>query len=248
VECDARQPISIVAKDGANSLALTSLDRTNVENFSLVGLDFSKTLFAGAINLEKVRIQGNFRFLRAPSRVGQGREAIRDEVAVRSKRRRWRRLASKPADPSGDPQDVARLYRALRKNREDSKDEPGGADFYYGEMEMRRAAARFPGAEWLLLNAYWMLSGYGLRAWRAFASLTLLLLIGGILLRAHGYPGTADQTYTDAILDFLQTSIGLARIPDDATSAGRVTYIFGRLLCPALIGLAALALRGRVKR
>ena len=32
------------------------------------------------------------------------------------------------------------LYRALRKGREDVKDEPGAADFYYGEMEMRRLA------------------------------------------------------------------------------------------------------------
>jgi hypothetical protein len=32
------------------------------------------------------------------------------------------------------------LYRALRKGREDAKDEPGAADFHYGEMEMRRHA------------------------------------------------------------------------------------------------------------
>ena len=36
------------------------------------------------------------------------------------------------------PGAVAVLYRALRKSREDAKDEPGAADFYYGEMEMRR--------------------------------------------------------------------------------------------------------------
>lgn len=31
------------------------------------------------------------------------------------------------------------LYRAPRKGRGDIKDEPGAADFYYREMEMRRA-------------------------------------------------------------------------------------------------------------
>jgi uncharacterized protein YjbI with pentapeptide repeats len=36
------------------------------------------------------------------------------------------------------PEEIASAYRALRKGREDSKDEPGAADFYYGEMEMRR--------------------------------------------------------------------------------------------------------------
>jgi DNA invertase Pin-like site-specific DNA recombinase len=30
------------------------------------------------------------------------------------------------------------IYRALRKAQEDKKNEPGAADFYYGEMEMRR--------------------------------------------------------------------------------------------------------------
>jgi hypothetical protein len=39
---------------------------------------------------------------------------------------------------TGGPEHVAPLYRALRKAQEDAKDEPGAADFYYGEMEMRR--------------------------------------------------------------------------------------------------------------
>src|SRR6266478_2196467 len=33
-----------------------------------------------------------------------------------------------------DPGAISGLYRALRKSREDAKDEPGAADFYYGEM------------------------------------------------------------------------------------------------------------------
>jgi hypothetical protein len=41
-----------------------------------------------------------------------------------------------------DPRQIAGLYRALRKGREDIKDEPGAADFYSGEMEMRRRAQR----------------------------------------------------------------------------------------------------------
>ena len=37
-----------------------------------------------------------------------------------------------------EPARLAAVYRELRKGREDAKDEPGAADFYYGEMEMRR--------------------------------------------------------------------------------------------------------------
>ncbi|MGW2055916.1 hypothetical protein ACWCOZ_18715 [Streptomyces sp. NPDC001840] len=66
------------------------------------------------------------------------------------------------------PAQLAPVYRALRKTFEDGKDEPGAADFYYGETEMRRhgrtGTAR---AERGLLHGYWMLSGYGLRASRA---------------------------------------------------------------------------------
>jgi hypothetical protein len=38
------------------------------------------------------------------------------------------------------PVQVAALYRELRKGREDAKDEPGAADFYHGEVDMRRHA------------------------------------------------------------------------------------------------------------
>jgi hypothetical protein len=53
-------------------------------------------------------------------------------------------------DPSSTPaHDVAKVYRKLRKSRKDAKDESGAADFYYGEIEMRRAAAPQWSSEWL---------------------------------------------------------------------------------------------------
>ncbi|MGY1583783.1 hypothetical protein [Streptomyces sp. MN13] len=42
------------------------------------------------------------------------------------------------------PLQLAPVYRALRKAFEDGKHEPGAADFYYGEMEMRRHADDIP--------------------------------------------------------------------------------------------------------
>jgi uncharacterized protein YjbI with pentapeptide repeats len=54
----------------------------------------------------------------------------------------------RPEPPSGlesrpqVPEQIAAIYRSLRKGREDRKDEPGAADFYYGEMEMRRQEPR----------------------------------------------------------------------------------------------------------
>jgi len=94
--------------------------------------------------------------------------------------------------------EIAGIYRDLRKGLEDAKDEPGAADFYYGEMEMRRLAARRrlhrdngdgeaegrrpSWTERRLLDVYWAVSGYGLRAWRALTALAILLLGCTVLL------------------------------------------------------------------
>jgi hypothetical protein len=84
------------------------------------------------------------------------------------------------------PREVASVYRALRKGREDNKDEPGAADFYYGEMEMRRHDPTKPKAERLVLWLYWLTSGYALRSSRALAWLAGILILATVLLAAVG--------------------------------------------------------------
>jgi hypothetical protein len=90
-----------------------------------------------------------------------------------------------PSNPHG-PREVASVYRALRKGREDNKDEPGAADFYYGEMEMRRHDPTKPKAERLVLWLYWLTSGPALRASRALAWLLGVLVLATVLLAAVG--------------------------------------------------------------
>ena len=94
-----------------------------------------------------------------------------------------------------NPGQIAALYRAPRKGCEGTKDEPGAADFYYGEMEMRRArspraAARNSArgrAERGIPAVYWLVSGYGLRAWRAFAWLAALTALLAVAFHAVGF-------------------------------------------------------------
>jgi uncharacterized protein YjbI with pentapeptide repeats len=162
----------------------------------------------------------------------------------------------------GEPLDaaqVARIYRALRKGREDGRDEPGAADFYYGEMEMRRLRGRenAPGGwrrtrsvrriEPFVLSAYWLLAGYGLRASRALVALAALIALLALPLHLGGFKG--DRSYGSAILYAVESSISLVRTPAAAlTPEGQVLTIALRILGPLLFGLAALALRSRVKR
>ncbi|MFF5760890.1 hypothetical protein ACFY7A_36310 [Streptomyces longwoodensis] len=98
------------------------------------------------------------------------------------------------------PLQLAPVYRALRKAFEDGKHEPGAADFYYGEMEMRRHADDIPRSERGLLTAYWALSGYGLRASRALAWLGAAMLVTIVLLMAFGLAqDTPKQTVTGTV-------------------------------------------------
>jgi Pentapeptide repeats (9 copies) len=170
---------------------------------------------------------------------------------------------------------VGQAYRALRKGMEDRKDEPGAADFYYGEMELRRQATP-RSFERLLLGLYWLVSGYGLRGSRALAALALVVVAAALVFAGPGFarpatprcavvaatpgggpvyrceptlrPSYAGQLPT-ALAFSAESATSLLRGPDRAlTQVGEWTQVAERLLGPVLFGLAVLSLRGRVKR
>jgi hypothetical protein len=143
------------------------------------------------------------------------------------------------------------VVRALRKAQEDSKDEPGAADFYYGEMEMRRLASATPWGERVILTMYWLVSGYGLRGLRALAWLVALVVGLAGLLQAIGFNGS-DPGFRDAVIYAAQSTISIASgntaLIENVSWAGEVLRIVLRLAGPVLLGLALLAVRNRVKR
>jgi len=148
-----------------------------------------------------------------------------------------------------EPGRIAGIYRQLRKSREDSKDEPGANDFYYGEMEMRRRSG--PLAERSILRLYWLVSRYGLRASRALLALAITIaVLGAVPLALWGF--RPHRPFGRALLFALQSSISLLRAPTSQpgheTASGQLIEIFLRLAGPLFFGLALLALRGRVKR
>jgi uncharacterized protein YjbI with pentapeptide repeats len=222
---------------------IRSVRRANVANLTLADADLEHCCFEGAHNLDGLRFEGV-------------------DFAHTSGRGTRRRMIAEERDPKVPRDRLARTYRALRKGREDNKDEPGAADFYYGEMEMRRqakrkqsdphGATRTSSWEWAILYAYRAVSGYGLRASRA-----VLALAATVALFAIGFdlwPGfKPDQQFGKALLFSAESTSSLFRAPSapkgaSLTDAGHVLQMGLRLLGPLFFGLAILALRGRVKR
>ncbi|MEO3787593.1 hypothetical protein ABGB12_30060 [Actinocorallia sp. B10E7] len=179
---------------------MTSLRAVDAERIELTDIDLSTCLFAGIHRLDRIRLDGRCVFATGP--FGPRR--------VLAEEQHWRHDNSKfgtrwePA-PKGtdvlDPHRIEALYRQFRKALENDRDEPGAADFYYGEMEMRRAGAatETPSfahfVERLLLTAYWCTSGYMLRAGRAVSWLLLIIMAVVATTVMWGLP-SADRTLT----------------------------------------------------
>jgi uncharacterized protein YjbI with pentapeptide repeats len=213
----------------------------------------------GASGLDKLVI-ASAEFNDRPQRLASPRRVIRDELG-------WRVFAPlhvRPAIVAGGRRwqghrdaalTIARYYRELRKAYEDAKDEPGAADFYYGEMEMRKFSDRRPVR--MLIWLYWLVSGYGLRPLRSIAVLAAVLLGAALVMTPGqvaddgGYVlGAKDARpgFGDALLDLAQVTVSLNPEGAGFSALGDALRVAVRILGPLLLGLTALALRGRVKR
>ncbi|KOG76934.1 hypothetical protein ADK33_32635 [Streptomyces griseus subsp. rhodochrous] len=190
---------------------LASLRGVDAAHLVLADVDLSPCLFAGAVHLDQLRLEGACTFDSPPSPAGRRRWSLLrfTQRRVLAEEHHWRagragavrgwNVAVLGAGRVG-PLQLAPVYRALRKAFEDGKHEPGAADFYYGEMEMRRHADDIPRGERGLLTAYWALSGYGLRASRALAWLGTAMVATVVLLMAFGIAqDTPKQTATGTV-------------------------------------------------
>ena len=139
------------------------------------------------------------------------------------------------------PDRIASLYRSLRKGYEDSKNEPGAADFYYGETEMRRLNAGTPRAERLLLFLYWLTSGVWTPGSRALLSLFFTIAMFAVALHQWGF--TTPRPFVHALLFSAQSTTSLLRAPEESlTYMGQALQIALRLLGPLFFALTVLAL------
>ncbi|MER5302136.1 pentapeptide repeat-containing protein [Streptomyces lasiicapitis] len=199
---------------------MASLRGVDAAHLVLADIDLSGCLFVGTVHLDQLRLEGACTFDTSPPGVHWRRwPLVRfTERRALAEEHHWR--AIQPGAVPGwnvavlgagraGPLQLAPVYRALRKAFEDGKHEPGAADFYYAEMEMRRHADDIPRSERSLLTAYWALSGYGLRVSRALAWLAAAMLLTVVLLMAVGLPRDTPR----------QTAIGT--VP---AGGGKVTF------------------------
>ncbi|MDT0489738.1 pentapeptide repeat-containing protein [Streptomyces griseus] len=273
---------------------LLSISGVDASQLTITDFDLSECVFTGAFNLDQISLGGENDFGDSPSGVHwkgiiprrfSSRRVIAEEHYWRSDRAESRGIRSpwksNPTDVlvvNHGPRHVGANYRQLRKAMEESKNEPDAADFYYGEMEMRRCDPGRPKAERALVALYWAVSGYGLRATRALVALVMAMMVTCFLLVGFGIPmedplqevrsdgaarmviETPDAELTNAIRDrfSFERSEKAIKVTLDSvvfrsggqnlTQFGSYVEMISRVVGPLLLALCLLALRSRIKR
>ena len=204
------------------------------------------------------------------------RRSIADERRLRTARRSSRSRArgflepsarpSTPAEPEVPAKRLETAYRQLRTALEASHASPDAADFYYGEMEMRRLGTSHWRFERMLLNLYKLTSGYGLRARRALLTYLAILMGAAVLVRYRTATFVYDQNsvagatspgaralrfdhYWEVVAILSRSAVNfLSGVSNGLSAWGVFLILLLRLTAPAFLALAIFAVRARVQR
>jgi uncharacterized protein YjbI with pentapeptide repeats len=263
-----RQPLFLAGSSDdhptARTADLTSLRSATLEAPLVIGdgIGLGKCFFHGIVGLKNMQIVAT-----DPKWVRyRHRQTLADELSIRAQFNSleghlssWHRRRGSEATGA---RAVEAIYRQLRVALEASKAAPAAADFYYGEMEMRRLSSSPTTVERWLLLLYKVTSGYGLRAYRAFASYMVALVIAAGLF--YGAPGIMVANPSEVVggaVDFdsfgdvlvklvVRSSVSFFTPIDVAglRNAGIITLLTLRLIGPLFFALAILAIRARVER
>jgi hypothetical protein len=100
-----------------------------------------------------------------------------------------------------------------------------------------------------VLTAYWLVSGYGQRAWRALAALAVVTALFAIAFHYIGFAQPPEPaSYWTSLLYAFRSTISLTDSQVTLTAWGSFFQALLRITGPVLFGLTLLALRNRVKR
>lgn len=232
---------------------------------SFARVNMTRCAFYGAHDLGNIDVESTVRFPMSPWWAGR-RRFIADEFAWRTQaggRHKWGwnlpgvRVGSttqlardKPREvqlPELSASQVAATYRELRRSLEAKSDMSGAADFYFGEMEMRRHNKKGGLAERAIITLYWLLAGYGLRASRAIVWWALLVFFGAAATCLDGFLEGEYSPTRGLIFAVRATIPGLSTV-EKLSATGQVIEVLLRICGPILVALALLAIRGRIIR
>lgn len=251
---------------GAAIPQVRSLRDSDAGSMSFARVSLEHCLFYGAHSLGTITLDSSVLLARAPTRLHAARRCIADEVHWRASRAglagyfwkaRLRALTERekdreatriPSEPSPSPAQIAALYRELRRSLEGRADQPGASDFYYGEMEMRRADETAALSDRIVVSAYWLASGYGLLVSRAFALLVALVAGATLALQRFGFADGPTTVASATVFSLRAVLPGMRRTHPTLTVLGDFVEIGTGIVGPALLALLLLALRGRVRR
>jgi len=258
---------------------LETLRGAHLGELELEGVDLTECQWGGA-SIEKLRLGSGTHFARRPV-LWFGPSPTRSVLGEDH----W--SIGGPSPPGGiefelQPTPMAEVedrYRSIRGALEQGGNGAAGNDFYYAEMQLRRLGRRFssdgfvpPSVQGVVLQAYWLVSGYGLRAWRAVATLLAVLLAAALLYSAGGLakvvsvdgassasdggsPATTAPTTKrpltlgEGFVVAGQQGLSLRTRPGVELSASADAIGLAlRILVPLLLVLAALAVRNRISR
>lgn len=284
VENDARLVLTKPQPIGVKMSAprLLSVRGSDLNSVVLSGFDVRSLRFEGAEGIDGMRIESGTAFEHAPRGIRTHREVIAEEHAMRESASKanhgWNpascRFSRELRLGRVGYTELARIYRSLRKAREDMRDAPGAADFYYGEMEMRRLEERehlsakqgigpfaLHAGTYLLLELYRVVGGYGVRPSRPFLLFIVAVIAAAVGVDCHDlihqlvhgqgsdHPSLAAANFEQCVVFVLRSALLLPTSPQviEATGAEWV-QICARLLGPLLVGLFVFGIRARVHR
>ena len=259
-------PLRVAGKPGTELLPeVLTLRNADAGNLTFSRVHLGRCHFYGAHDLQKIGLESTVEFARAPFWAAR-RRYIADELAWRKQTRRhgsgWtlegQYVAASPRPrKAGDPRhthivpleaaQVAATYRELRCGFEAKSDMAGAADFYYGEMEMRRWSKTRGSGERFLVFAYWLLAGYGLRARRALAFWLAAVFAGAYFMGSYGFVD-GNHSIDDSLMFAFRATIPGVKTDGMLTPTGLFTEALLRIVGPLSLALFAVAVRTRLMR
>ena len=155
-------------------------------------------------------------------------------------------------DSSKENKHLARMYRQMKQNLEDSRNHLEAGNFHIAEMVMTQRQKKDEGdrAGFTFLWLYWLLSGYGERPVRvSFWILATILVFAIFYIIASIWWPMESTGFWAGILKSLQAMTALSRgLRTNGPMPVQFVSTFQAIIGPALFALLIIALKRRFKR